>query len=618
MKVPLRLTLLLAVGCACWGRAPAQPSSTTAPAGGQTVAAAHAVVGNWQGTLTVGQTKLRLVVKVKQTAAGQFTATLDSPDQGGATDLPLEGVVYADRILSFAFNNPAAPARFEGVVSRDGTEIAGHFNQNGTPFPLMLTRADAATAVASPAGPVNPRRQLPLQPCGLPGVAKDALCGQYEVFEDRAAQKGRKLKLNVTLLPALVDKPAPDPIFYFAGGPGGAASTYANASFMTQMHRTRDVVLVDQRGTGRSNPLRCEFRGDPADMRGYFVEGMTLEAVRACRTELEKVADLKLYTTSIAMADLDDVRAALGYDKINVYGGSYGSTAALAYLHLYPQHVRAAAVTGVAPLDYKLPLPFGKGIERALERLFADCAADAQCQAAFPELRKEWATVVARLDAGPVTFDTLNPFTGQKQQVTMTRAGFTEDIRLMLYQPTVLSALPLLIHQMHQQDYARFGLIAYQVFRGTDTNIARGMQLSVLCAEDIPFIREDEIGPALGGTFYGESRTRTYQRACEQWPRGAVPGKFRAPIKSDLPVLMLSGELDPVTPPDAATPLLRGLPHARQIILRNATHSTYECAERLVREFFDRGTAAGLDASCAEQIKRLPFITTLPPLPLPK
>ena len=627
MKIPLRPFFLLALVCAAaltarFAHAQTQTGNAPAQAAPQTSAATAAapVVGNWQGTISIGQTKLPIVLKVRQPAPAQLAATLDSPAQG-ATDLPLEHVAYADRILTFDLN-AGSPAHYEGAVSRDGTEIAGHWQQNGTPLPLNFTRTDtapnAASAAAPPAILSNTRRQLQLQPCGLPGTTRDALCGAYEVFEDRAAKTGRKIKLHVLVLPALVERPAPDPIFYLAGGPGGAASAYANASFITQMHRTRDVVLVDQRGTGKSNQLQCNFRGDPNDMRGYFVEGFTPEAVRACRAELEKTADLKLYTTTIAMADLDDVRAALGYDKLNVYGGSYGSTTALAYLHLYPQHVRTATVTGVAPLTYPLPLPFGKGVDHAIERLFTDCAADAKCNAAFPALRKEWATVVAQLDKGPVTFDTLNPFTGQKQQVTMTREGFGENVRLLLYQPTVLSLMPLVIHEMAQQDFARFGFFAYQVFRGTDSGIARGMQLSVLCAEDIPYIKESDIAPALAGTFYGETRTRLYMKVCEQWPRGEVPAKFREPIKSDIPVLMLSGELDPVTPPDAATPLLKGLPNARQIILRNATHNTYDCAERLAREFIDKGTTQGLDFACAEQIKRLPFLTALPPLPLPK
>ncbi len=614
LKTTLAGCLLI---CLCLTSAQAQATATQTPQPGSTAQTIPGITGEWQGALQTGAGKLRLVLKVAQGAAGQFTATLDSPDQG-ANELPLRNVAYADRILHVELA-AGTPAIFEGILSRDGSELRGYWNQGGN-LPLLFKRAAPVTSASPPTNAAlpNPRRQVQLQPCSLPDLSRDALCGQYEVFEDRAAQKGRKLKLNIIVLPATAATPAPDPIFYLAGGPGGAATSYATAAFMLQMHRTRDVVLLDQRGTGQSNPLRCEWRGDPADMRGYFDEGMTPESVRACRTELEKLADLKLYTTPIAMGDLDDVRAALGYDKINVYGGSYGSTTALAYLHLYPQHVRTATVTGVAPLDFKLPLPFGKGVDHALERLLADCDADAQCHAAFPDLRKEWAAVVERTDKGPVTFDTLNPYTGQKQQVTMTHAGFVENVRLMLYQPTVLSVLPLLIHQMYGQDYAHFGLIGYQVFRQTDAGIARGMQLSVLCAEDIPFIKEDEIKPALGGTFYGEPRARLYQQACAQWPRGEVPAKFREPIKSDIPVLMLSGELDPVTPPAAGTSVLRGLPNGRQIILRNATHNVYDCAERLAREFIAKGTAQGLDAACAEQIKRLPFITALPPLPIPK
>jgi pimeloyl-ACP methyl ester carboxylesterase len=573
------------------------------------------IASDWRGTLSASSGQFRLVLKVVQTPAGRFNATLDSRDQN-ASDLPLEDVTYADRILRFELA-ASSPAVFEGALSRDGTEIAGYWQQ-GASLPLVFTREASDAKAASPAAAASTRGRVQLQPCGLLNVTKDALCGQYEVFENRESKTGRKIKLNLLVLPALTDKPAPDPIFYLAGGPGAGATYYANASFTLPMHRTRDVVLLDQRGTGKSNPLRCDFRGDPSDMSGYFSDRMTPEAVRACRTELEKTADLRLYTTTIAMADLDEVRSALGYGKINVYGGSYGSTTALAYLHLYPQNVRTATVTGVAPLDLKLPLSFGKGVDHALDRLLADCETDATCRRAFPDIRKEFAAVVERLDKGAVTFDTLNPFTGKKQQVTMTRSGFVENVRMMLYHPNVMALMPLLIHQAYQQDYARFGMIGYQVFRATDSAIARGMQLSVICAEDIPFLTDAEIKQLLAGTLYGETSARLYQKSCADWPRGEVPATFGEQIKSDIPVLMLSGELDPVTPPELATPLLRGLPNGRQIVLRNATHDTYDCAERLAREFIERGTAQGLDVSCAEQIKRLPFITMLPPLPMPK
>lgn len=623
-------TCLLA--CAAFGaaRGQATASQTTKAqaADPASSSAAQGITGEWRGTLQTGQADLRVVLKLSQSADGKLSAALDSPDQN-AFGIPLTNVSYADRLLHFELAADA-PATFDGEASRDGTEITGHFTQ-GIPLPLTLKRAAApaatgtppATANGSPAAapralPVNPRRRVELRPCGQPEMPKDFLCGQYEVFENRAAKAGRKIKLNLMVLPALSDTPAPDPIFYLAGGPGAGATIYAGAPFIHRLHRTRDVVLVDQRGTGQSNPLVCKLRGADGPMQSYFADVTTPEAVRACRAELEKTADLRLYTTTIAMADLDEVRDALGYDKINVYGGSYGSTTALAYLHFYPQHVRTATVTGVAPLDLRLPLSFGRGVAHALERLFADCDADPQCHAAFPELRKEFAAVVERLDKGPVTFDTLNPSTGRKERVTMTRHGFAENVLLMLYHPNVMAAMPLLIHQVYQQDYARFGAVAYQVFRATDSLVARGMHISVLCAEDIPFITEADIKERLSGTFYGEASARVYQRVCAEWPRGEVPAKFTEPIKSDVPVLMLSGELDPVTPPELATPLLRDLPNARQVVMHNATHNSYDCAEALARDFIERGTAQGLDTSCTEQIKRLPFITSLPPLPMPK
>jgi pimeloyl-ACP methyl ester carboxylesterase len=607
--------------CAARGQATAPQTAKAQAAGPASTSATQGITGEWRGTLQTGQADLRLVLKLSQSADGKLSATLDIPDQN-AFGLPLNNVSYADRLLHFEF--AAANVTFEGEASRDGTEITGQFTQ-GIPLPLRFKRAAApsATATAAPpatarALPVNPRRRVELRPCGLPEMPKDFLCGQYEVFENRAAKAGRKIKLNLMVLPALSDAPAPDPIFYLAGGPGAGATIYASAPFIHRLHRTRDVVLLDQRGTGESNPLACKLRGADGRMQSYFADTMTPEAVRACRDELEKTADLRLYTTTIAMADLDEVRDALGYDKINVYGGSYGSTTALAYLHFYPQHVRTATVTGVAPLDLRLPLSFGRGVAHALERLFADCDADSQCHAAFPDLRKEFAAVVERLDKGPVTFDTLNPSNGQKERVTMTRNGFAENVRLMLYHPNVMAEMPLLIHQVYQQDYARFGAVAYQVFRATDSLIARGMQLSVVCAEDTPFITEADIKERLSGTFYGETSARVYQRVCAEWPRGEVPAKFTEPIKSDVPVLMLSGELDPVTPPELAAPLLRDLPNARQVVMHNATHNVYDCAEALARDFIERGTAQGLDASCVEQIKRPPFVTSLPPLPMPK
>lgn len=559
-----------------------------------------------------------MVLNIKQSAAGELTGTIDLPGLP-VKDRPVQHLSYGDRILSFEVNL-GAQISYEGVISRDGAEMVGSLTEGPNIVPLNFQHLGAPPdgKATPPAILSNARRKVDLKPCGEAGLTRDALCGQYLVYEDRVKKSGRQISLNLVILPALVDKPAPDPIFYLQGGPGGAATSAARASFMMRLHRTRDVVLLDQRGTGKSNPLFCNLNGDRNDMRGAFVEAYTVEAVRACRAELEKNADLRLYTTTIAMADLDDVRAALGYDRINVYGGSYGSTAALSYLNFYPQHVRTVTIAGVAPPDNPLPLAFAKGVESAINRLIDDCAAEEKCKAAYPDLRKDWMAVVANLSKGPVTFDAINPYSQQKQQVTMTREGFAELMRLVLYNPPIISLLPAVIHEMTRGDYSHFAFYAYQIRHALDVAIARGMQLSVICVEDIPFLKETEIQAETSGTFYGSDKAHAYIRACEQWPRGEMPAKFRQPIKSDLPVLILSGEIDPVTPPHLATPLLRWLPNGRQVLMHNATHYSYDCQDKLAREFIERGTTKDLDTSCVEGIKRLPFATSLPPLPAAK
>ncbi|HYO90439.1 MAG TPA: alpha/beta fold hydrolase, partial [Pyrinomonadaceae bacterium] len=213
------------------------------------------------------------------------------------------------------------------------------------------------------------------------------------------------------ILPAFSKKPAPDAVFFFAGGPGqGAASiaSYIGEELLAKVRQERDIVFVDQRGTGESNPLNCNLYNDDSDLQGYFEEMFPAKAVRACRERLEKIADLTQYTTSIAIEDLDDIRRALGYEKINLYGGSYGTTVSLAYLRRYGAHVRSAILAGVAPLDFKLPLPFAKGAQHSIDRLIRDCEDDNACRQAFPKLREEFQAVLDRLMKEPVSVELVN------------------------------------------------------------------------------------------------------------------------------------------------------------------------------------------------------------------
>lgn len=565
---------------------------------------AASLAGDWHGVLEVNGQRLRLVLKLRKSADG-LTGTVDSPDQPGSNDLKIDTIAYKkNSTLSFEMDDIGGS--YEGTVSGDGTEIVGRWKQGTINAPLVFRREEKSDQASQPVT----RGRLKLEPCNLPKLTQDARCAKYEVYEDRAAGRGRKIALNILLMPATGAKPAADPVFFLAGGPGqGAVSVIAAAGdYLSEIRREREIVFIDQRGTGASNLLDCSTRGDRNDMRSYFGDPYRAEAVRACRAELEKNANLALYTTPLAMDDLDEVRDAMGYERINLYGGSYGTNAALVYLRQHGDHVRSVVLKGVAPPDYKLPLSFAKGVQHALDRLMDDCAADATCGKTFPKLKEEFLAILNRLDKTPASFEAVNPYTGQTQQLTMTRASFMDDLRVMLYVPDLTSMLPLIIHSAYEGDYIPFATYAFVLVRQIDMQVARGMQLSVLCSEHIPFITDADIARETNGTYYGEALIHNYRNACALWPSVKAPESFRDAVKSNVPVLMVSGDVDPVTPPAYAAGAARTLPNSRQIVIRNGTHLTAsDCIDNLVAQFISKGTAAGLDFSCADAIKRPPF-----------
>src|ERR1700735_4850654 len=253
--------------------------------------------------------------------------------------------------------------------------------------------------------------------------------------------------------PALSENPAPDPWVAIAGGRGqSSVEAYPLAGYTTKIRQQRDVVLIDQRGTGKSNPLPCQLR-DPKIAQEVIGESLVLEKVRACRAELEKNADLALYTTSIAADDLDEVRQAMGYDKVNIFGGSYGTRAALVFLRLHGDHVRTITLEAVAPPEYRIPLAFPKTTQNSVDQLIARCAADGACNKDFPDLKKEFQAIVDKLDKSPAHFDVNNGASGT-QPVTLSRGMFVAALRPLLYIPGLVSEFPYMIHRAYQDDWS--------------------------------------------------------------------------------------------------------------------------------------------------------------------
>ena len=470
----------------------------------------------------------------------------------------------------------------------------------------LVALAAAACATSRTAAPAR----LVLERCRTPPPAPDVRCGALDVFEDRAARTGRTIPLNVVVLPALTERPAPDPIFVLAGGPGlGAASGIDGGviDFFRPMRAGRDVVFVDQRGTGASHRLPCRLAAD-VGAQAAFGDLLPPERIRACRETLEKIADLRLYTTPIAMDDLDDVRAALGYAQVNLYGVSYGTLAALQYLRRHPSRVRSLALSGVATPAQKLPLQFAAGAQAALDHLIADCAADEACRRAYPDLAADVAAALAQFAGGPVTFDFSAADGRAAEPVTMSRPVFAERLRLMLYNVRAAGRVPHVLHRAAGGDWIPFARATSPPLTGASPSLALGMYFSVTCSESVPTLTEDEVVRGSRGSFVGEDRTRVHMRACREWPRGDIPAEYYAPVKSRAPVLMLSGELDPATPARYATEAARTLPNARQVLIRGVAHDYFhDCLRDLVAEFFARGSARDLDTRCVETLRRPPF-----------
>jgi pimeloyl-ACP methyl ester carboxylesterase len=485
---------------------------------------------------------------------------------------------------------------------------------NVTVWDAVVRRAAWLVAAITPlvvAGCQRPRDATDrLHPCAISEGPPDAYCGTYTVFENRAARTGRTIDLKIVVAPALRRNPKPDPLFIFEGGPGGGAATLAPLRIpMFQSYQTdRDIVLIDQRGTGDSNPLDCATNDDQ-DADDLNVDDYPVERYRRCLDRLK--ADAQFYTTSLAMDDVDDVRRFLGYDLINLWGGSYGTRAALVYLRQHEAAVRSVVLDGVAPPDMRIPLYMARDGQRALDRLIQDCEQDAGgCATAYPHLRQTVADLWQQLSKKPrVTFT--HPRTAVPRTITVSQRLVASIVFQSLYSPEVAALLPRLLTDAGSGNFQGLFALAYSTDlpRGA---MSEGMFLSVVCAEDVPRITPDEIARETEGRFLGSAMFETRLKPCQFWPRGTVPGDYYEPVRSNRPVLLLSGEDDPITPPSWGEHVAQSLTNARHIVVPGAGHITLMrgCVHDLVGAFLDAASPAGLDASCVNALRRPPFFTT--------
>ena len=471
----------------------------------------------------------------------------------------------------------------------------------------------ALVLACAPRSASSPQRSLALSACRLKGSAWPARCGTLRVPEDRARPGGKQLDLRVAVVPALAREPAPDPLFLLAGGPGQAATEALGPLLgaFERLHRTRDLVLVDQRGTGASHALRCDLSNPSAPLAERLAaDPMREEKFRRCLAGYDR--DPRFFTTSIAMQDLDEVRAALGADQIDLWGGSYGTRAALVYLREHGEHTRAVVLDGVAPVELKLPVTFARDAQRSMDLLFDHCAAEKSCNASFPGLRKQFAALLDDLSRRPAPARVQDPLTGAPADVVITRDVFAAGLRGVLYQQDFASLTPLIVAHAARGDFAPFVAATAGLDSGFARGMSFGMMFSVICSEDLPGTTTAEIDEAARGTFLGPVLAREFLEVCAYWPRGALPRQFHEPVQSDKPVLLLSGELDPATPPRWADIARQTLTSSLHLIVPGVGHgATGEgCVPQLIAQFIDKASVQGLDPSCLLPLRRPPFFTS--------
>ena len=502
------------------------------------------------------------------------------------------------------------------------------------------------------------------QPCRLPGVRVEVRCGSVQRALDPARPDGPRIEVHFAVVPALSRQPLPDPVFFLAGGPGQSAIALAPTvlAMLERLRARRDVVLVDQRGTGRSAPLLCP---DDASTRSFAAWDVAAQrqSMAACRQALQKLAfiaeptDLAFFTTPLAMQDLDAVRQRLGADQINVVGVSYGTRAALDYQRQFGAHVRRSVLDGVAPPDMALPASAALDSQRALDALWADCAAEPACKQAFPSLRSDWQKLLQSL---PRRVTVADPLSGKPQATVLSRAALLGVVRSALYVPTLASALPQAVHDAARGRLEGLAGLGSALQAPGASPMAMGMHLSVLCAEDMPLLiaparplarngegNRERYGNGQGnrerygngngngargvapqsehaqGPDFGDEAQHWYRSLCADWPATPVPADFYRIAPAERPVLLLSGGLDPATPPRHADRAAQALgAKALHVVAPKAGHGLLStaCGQDMLYRFIaapDEAGALAIDTRCAQQLPRPLFYRSPAPTPTP-
>ena len=462
--------------------------------------------------------------------------------------------------------------------------------------------------------PLSGAQELVLEDCrinagpGMPGVK--ARCGTMLRPENPADPDSTEIEIRVAVVPALNLSPEPDPVVPIAGGPGqGSIEFYLLVRHAFEdLRRDRDILLIDQRGTGESARMDCPLDDDQLLFESEFSVDDTMTFIEQCLGELPH--DPRYFTTSVAVTDIEAIRQALGYTALNLYGVSYGSRVAQHFARRYPESTRTVIVDGVVPPQISLGPEIATESQKAVDSILARCAEDAACNDRFPDIVSTFERVVAELREAPIEVAVPHPNTGRIERLSFGPGHFAGAVRLLVYSPSTIALLPLFIHEAGQGNYgplaAQFMLTALQM---QDT-LAIGMHNAVMCTEDIPFLDTTTIDHDLiAASYMGSFQLEMLEAMCSVWPAGPIDAEFKVPLTTDIPFLLLSGDADPITPPRYADMAAVDLGKAAHLVGKHQGHGqiTVGCMGRIVADFVAAADPASLDAKCMERSFVTPF-----------
>jgi pimeloyl-ACP methyl ester carboxylesterase len=451
--------------------------------------------------------------------------------------------------------------------------------------------------------------KLILENCHLGEIRSQVKCGKLEVPENYQQPDKDKISINFAVLPAIDDSEYKAPLMFLAGGPGQAAVELATGlnHVFREVRKTRDIILVDQRGTGESSALSCDFEAVD-NVYSSLPDALNPQEVKDCVAQFK--GDVTQYNSENAIRDFDAIRAALGHEKLNIYGGSYGTRAGLVFMRMFPESLESVVLDSVGPIEVPIGM-FGQSGARSFNLLLENCKSSESCNTAFPNLAEEFQTVKARLAKEPASIDILHPRLGTPTKLVIDDTKFTGNLRFQLYGMEGRSMVPLVIHQAFLGNYQP--LIGLMARTEDEQLVYTGLLFNIVCNEDIPRVSEADKAADANNNFDGKDSHSAWDIVCPFFPEYRPSEGFYQSVTANIPTLILSGNLDPVTPPSNGEYSADTLPNSHHIIVGNASHTVAmsTCASDIINEFLTSKTPKALDESCLKDIPQETFMTSV-------